>query len=147
MVELNVASSAGSLVEARLVLPLQAYCLSQGGRSMANHVRSDRVEPGRNAPLNLQTYRTTPRVASRVSGMPARSLAWPASLALAFAAYRFARVRSFRSALGLAALGWAARRAWNQWQAARVSRQEERIDEAMEESFPASDPPAIGPVS
>ena len=67
-------------------------------------------------------------------------LAFPVGLGLGLLAWRVRRLRPMLTPLVFATIGWSV----NQLLAPGHGRREQRIDEALEATFPASDPPALG---
>jgi hypothetical protein len=69
-------------------------------------------------------------------------LALPVGLGLGLMAWRVRRLRPMLTPLVFSVMAWS----MNQLLAPRHDdlRREERIDEALEATFPASDPPALG---
>lgn len=95
--------------------------------------------------LNLNLYRTGEGALAPRSGryqVTFTMLAAPLAFALGFAAIRNKRLRPLVSAFAVLGL---ARSAAQMLARRRDDRREQRIDEAVEDSFPASDPPALRP--
>jgi hypothetical protein len=75
------------------------------------------------------------------SVLAAVAVAVPLGIGLGYLAWRVRRLRPLLTPIFVSAMTWS----YNQFLAARRNGQRERrLDEAVEESFPASDPPAIG---
>jgi hypothetical protein len=92
---------------------------------------------GRNLkPLNLRTYREP-----QPAGLKSKKMLYIAApIAVGLLAWKFKRLRPILSSLAVSGLGWYT----NQWRLARQHERDPRIDQAGDESFPASDPPAYG---
>ena len=68
-------------------------------------------------------------------------VAAPVGVALGLLAWRVKRFRPLFTSLAMSGLAWST----NAWRISRQQRaHDSRIDEASDQSFPASDPPAMG---
>ena len=108
---------------------------------MANTVdtfSTERTVPLRR-PLNLRSYRAPDdRVSSNKTLL---LIAAPVGVAVGLLAWRFKRLRPVMTSLAFSALAWST----NAWRKSAMQRAHDtRIDDASDQSFPASDPPAIG---
>ena len=107
---------------------------------MANTVdtfSTERTVPLRR-PLNLRSYRAPD---DRVSNKKLLLIAAPVGVAVGLLAWRFKRIRPVVTSLAFSALAWSTN-AWRK--SAMQGAQDTRIDDASDQSFPASDPPSIG---
>jgi len=96
-------------------------------------------------PLNLKVYRNSVDAFTRSPRNYLATftvLAVPLAFALSFVAFRTRRLRPLLSALAVLKL---ARSAAQMLQDRQHHRREQQIDEALDQSFPASDSPALQP--
>jgi hypothetical protein len=91
-------------------------------------------------PIDRDAERKPPSVTA-MDPVAVAVLALPVGLGLGLLAWRVRRLRPMLTPLVFSAMAWSV----NRLLASRHDgRREERIDEALEATFPASDPPALG---